>query len=96
MQSPTGYTPYVIGTATLVAGSATISLPAVTATDIVKWNRTTAGAGVEGNISYAITAGTGIVFTSSANTDVSTVFYEVCSLVPPIVKQSPKAVPNFF
>ena len=67
----------IAGTTTLVAGTATVATTAVTADSIIRLHRQDAGLGVLGNLSVARTAGTQIVISSDAVTDVSTVAWEI-------------------
>jgi len=69
-----------VGTATLVAGSATVAKTDITAADFVLVSVTTAG-GTQGNYSVAITAGTGFVITSDSALDTSTITYMVVKVV---------------
>lgn len=72
---------YNFTTATLAgSGTATVSLTSIKATDTVMYWRSTLG-GTPGHLSYAITAGTGVVFTSSSSTDTSTIVYTVIHTV---------------
>lgn len=59
------------GTATLVAGTVTISTSSVQAGDFISLSCTTAG-GVQGTVRYSINAGVSIVLTSSSALDTST------------------------
>lgn len=63
-----------VGNATLVAGTVSVADPAVKAGSFVLLSRKTIG-GTAGNLSYTVTAGTGITINSSSNTDTSTVTY---------------------
>jgi hypothetical protein len=63
-----------IGTATLVAGTVTVSNTAVTAGSIILLTRTTAG-GTVGTLSYTVSAGTSFTITSSSAIDTSTIGY---------------------
>jgi hypothetical protein len=60
------------GEVTLVAGVATISLPAVAANSIILLSRRTV-AGTAGNMGYTRNAGTGFSITNSSATDTSIV-----------------------
>lgn len=80
------------GSAVLVAGSATVSNTTLADTDIVVYERSTLG-GTPGHLSYAITAGTSLVFTSSSSSDTSTITYTVLSLVTVLPPQTPLAPP---
>jgi len=62
--------------ATLAAGTVTVANTAVTAATRILFNRHVAG-GTTGNLSYSITPNVGITFTSSSNTDTSTITYHV-------------------
>ena len=65
-----------IGTATLVAGTVSVSNTNLTANDLVFVTRTVAG-GTEGYLTTAVTPGTGFTITSSSNLDTSTVGYVI-------------------
>jgi len=76
---------YTVGTATLAgSGTATVANTKIKATDTIIYNRTTLG-GTPGHLSYAINAGTSIVFTSSSTTDTSTIAYVIIPLVANLV-----------
>ena len=84
----------MVGSVTLVAGTATVLMPGVVATDLVMYSRGAAGAGALGNLSCVVNAGVSVVFTSSANTDVSTVNYTVHHVSTVAKPQTPKSVPS--
>jgi hypothetical protein len=64
-------------TVTLTAGSSgTISDPNIKSTSVILYQRSTAG-GTLGHLSYAIVNGTSYTFTSSSNTDTSTIVYKI-------------------
>ena len=62
------------GTAVLVAGTVTVANATVTANSLVLMSVQTPG-GTQGNLSVAVTAGTGFVITSDNALDTSTVGY---------------------
>jgi hypothetical protein len=64
------------GSETLVAGTVSVSLPSIAATSIVRLNRQSAG-GTLGQLSVALTAGTGFAINSSSGSDTSVVFWEL-------------------
>lgn len=64
------------GTATLAAGTVAVALPSISASSIVRLNRQTAG-GTLGQLSVALTAGTGFSINSSSGSETSTVFWEL-------------------
>lgn len=64
------------GTATLVAGTVTVSDTKVTASAQIVLSRTTTG-GTTGQLSYTVSAGTSFTINSSSGTDTSTVLYEI-------------------
>jgi hypothetical protein len=66
------------GTATLVAGTVAVADTAITASAIVRLSRQAAG-GTLGQLSVALTAGTGFAINSNSSTDTSLVYYEVVS-----------------
>lgn len=66
------------GSATLAAGTVTVSDASITASSRIRYWRTTAG-GTLGILSLALSAGTGFTITSTSGTDTSTVDYEVVS-----------------
>jgi hypothetical protein len=59
------------GVVQLVAGSATVSLPAMTGSGFVTIVRTSGGGGTMGHLAVANNAGTGFTITSTSNTDTS-------------------------
>ena len=63
-------------TATLSAGTVTVANTAIKSTNKIIFNRSTLG-GTPGHLSYAINAGTSIVFTSSSGSDTSTIVYQI-------------------
>ncbi|HEU5026607.1 MAG TPA: hypothetical protein VFV01_16950 [Spirillospora sp.] len=64
------------GTATLAAGTVSVADTRITASSVIRLNRQAAG-GTLGEMSVALTAGTGFTINSSSNVDTSSVFYEV-------------------
>lgn len=62
--------------AVLVGGTVTVADTALKATSTILYNRSVLG-GTPGHLSYAITAGTNVIFTSSSATDTSTLVYVV-------------------
>lgn len=66
------------GTVTLAAGTLAVANPNITAKSVVTLNRQAAG-GTLGQLSVALTAGTGFTLNSSSATETSTVYYEVAS-----------------
>jgi hypothetical protein len=66
------------GIATLVAGTVSVSNLNITANSIVRLSRQAAG-GTLGQLSVALTAGTGFAINSSSNTETSKVYYEIVS-----------------
>jgi hypothetical protein len=67
---------YTVYTATLVGGTVTVANTAIKSTNKILYNRSTLG-GTPGHLSYAINAGTNIIFTSSSGTDTSTIVYQI-------------------
>ncbi len=65
-----------IGSATLVAGTVTVSNTSVTASSIILLTRPVAG-GTTGTLTYTISAGTSFTVTSSSATDTSTIGYVI-------------------
>lgn len=63
-------------TATLIAGTVTVSNTSVTASSIILMDRSLSG-GTVGTYTYTVTAGTGFTITSSSNTDTSTLGYVI-------------------
>lgn len=66
------------GTATLVAGTVTVSNTRVTANTVLRYWRTTAG-GTLGNLSRTLSAGTSFTINSDNAADTSTIYYEIVS-----------------
>lgn len=66
------------GTATLVAGTVSVADARITASSVIRLNRQASG-GTLGQLSVALTAGTGFAINSNSSTDTSSVFYEVVS-----------------
>ena len=71
-----GVTVQAVGAVTLVAGAATVAIPAVTAGSLVFLTEANATPNALG---YVITAGTGIAIHSASGADVSNVSYLVLS-----------------
>ena len=78
---------YSFATVTLSGGTATVSSTTIAATDTVMYWRSTVG-GTPGHLSYAINAGTSIVFTSSGGSDTSTIVYTVVHTVANLAEPS--------
>ena len=66
------------GTATLAAGTVTVTDANITTASVIRLNRQAAG-GTLGQLSVALTAGTSFTINSSSGTETSTVYYEVVS-----------------
>ena len=64
------------GTATLVAGTVTVTRQQITANSIVRISRRATG-GTAGHLSVALTAGTSFTINSSSGSDTSTVLWEI-------------------
>ena len=64
------------GTATLVAGTVTVTRQQITANSIVRVSRRTSG-GTPGHLSVTMTAGTSFTISSSSGSDTSTVLWEI-------------------
>lgn len=64
------------GTATLVAGTVTVTRQQITANSIVRVSRRATG-GTAGHLSVALTAGTSFTINSSSGSDTSTVLWEI-------------------
>lgn len=65
-----------VGTATLVAGTVTVSMTSVTASTVILLTRQTAG-GTLGNLTFTLSAGVSFTINSTSGTDTSTVIYQV-------------------
>jgi hypothetical protein len=66
----------IAGEVVLVGGTKDVSIATIAATDIVLYSRKTLG-GTPGNLSYVITPGSKVAFSSSSGTDTSTLSYVV-------------------
>jgi hypothetical protein len=66
------------GTATLAAGTVTVSNSRITASSIIRYWRTTAG-GTLGELAISLSAGSGFTITSNSGTDTSGIRYEIVS-----------------
>ena len=67
------------GTATLASGTVSVANVNITANSIIRLNRQVSG-GTLGELSVALTAGTGFAINSSSGSETSTVFWEIVSL----------------
>jgi hypothetical protein len=77
--SPSGALPPVSsGTLVLAAGTATVANSSITASSIVRLSRQAAG-GTLGQLSVALTPGSGFTVNSSSVSETSHVYYEVVS-----------------
>ena len=65
---------FSLGETTLVTGTKAVADTKVTATSKVIFNRRAVG-GTVGHLSYAVSAGVGVTFTSSSATDTSSLTY---------------------
>ena len=67
---------FSLGETTLVTGTKAVADTKVTATSVVIFNRHVPG-GTVGHLSYAVSAGVGVTFTSSSATDTSSLTYVI-------------------